>query len=155
MGQRSLTFLNKSGLFLYWDNIWEDTVNYKRFLKYSFFLDKFFYLFFIDNLSNTSYFTKKNKKNNNFFLFNTTVKNQVSLFKNQNFYFGKFWFLKYNNWVIFVINVFNSAIIKKERKKKNFLRKKISIFFKLVITNYFHFLNSTSYDFFLKKYIFI
>ena len=155
MGQRSLTFLNKSGLFLYWDNIWDDNVNYKRFLKYSYFLNKFFYLFFFDNIFYKVYFSKNKILEKNSLLFTKNLTTHSFYGFESFFYFGKLWFLKYNNWCIFIINIFNSNYTKKDKKKNFFFKKKKLSFFKILSINYLHFLNKSSYDFFLKKYLFL
>lgn len=69
--------------------MWDDTINYKRFLTYSYFFDKFFTLFFTDNLFFRVYahvIQKNSTVGDNFS--NTLVYNKF-FFKNLNVYFGK------------------------------------------------------------------
>lgn len=151
MGQRSLTFLNKAGLYLFWDSIWEDTTNYKRFLKYSYFFNKFFFLFFSDNLFFRVYSGATSTNETSRSAFSSTVIDSNFFLKNLNIYFGKIWFLKYGGWCIFIINMYNSNFLKKEKKSNNFLKKKNFTFLKVASLFYLKFFKSNSYKFFLKN----
>ncbi len=116
MGLISLPYLNKIQDSNYWNNVWDSKLLYKKYLYLSLFLYKFLNILFLDyslNILSKNILTTNIKKG---YIFNN-VKNKI---KNKKYILGKLWILKYQNWFIVVINIFNISLTddKKIRNKK-------------------------------------
>lgn len=137
MGLKSLSLLNKSGISMYWNNVWDSIILYKKYslnflylydvIKY--FLNENLYYYCITKIRSVYIFYRgiKNKKK---------IKlNKIKRFKNmKGFYLGKILFLNNQGWVIILINYFmvrRNKLFVKYKKAKNF--KKL---FKLFKFNY-------------------
>ncbi len=149
MGLKSLPVLNKSGLSIYWLNIWDSIKLYKKYLHSYLFLHDLIYYFFIENLY--YYYLnmniKKLKKKNYSKSFNRLVKFNYKN-KLKKLYIGKIVFLKYQSWDIIFINYFttNKKYINYKNKFK-FNKKKIISYFIYNKNNYNIFKNNYKYKF--------
>lgn len=117
MGLISLPVLNKVSSSNYWNNIWDSSDLFKKYLYLSIFLNKFFNLLFIDyTLTIINKLLAKNKIKKGYLYYNYLKKKIL-----KNFYLGKIWILKYQGWFIIIIRVFS---IKSSKKKKLSFQKK-------------------------------
>lgn len=118
MGLISLPVLNKVSNSNYWNNIWDSSNLFKRYLYLSIFLNKFFNLLFIDyTLTIINKLLTKNKIKKGYLYYNYLKKKIL-----KNFYLGKVWILKYQSWFIIIIRVFSTKTIKSKKlsfQKKN------------------------------------
>ena len=104
MGLISLPATNRVGAYLYWNNVWDKSINYTMYLYSDFFIDIFFLLFFDDLTFNYLhlFFSKKLKVYKKGYLnFMKKLSNVVNYL-----YLGKIWFFMYQNWVICKIILF-------------------------------------------------
>jgi len=137
MGLKSLPLLNKSGISMYWNNVWDSIVLYKKYslnflylndvIKY--FLNENLYYFCITKIRAVfiEYRGLKSRKK--------VKNNKIRRLKNmKGFYLGKILFLSNQGWTIALINYFmvrRNKLFIKYKKAKNF--KKL---FKLFRLNY-------------------
>lgn len=128
MAQKSIPLMNKAGYSMYWNNMWDDKVNYSKNLNKNIFFNDIFDIILKNNNSynynnyNYNYFRLSKIF---FFFFNKSLnKNNLKPNKiTKHNYNSKIWLLKLNNWVIiysFIINSFfkkNYKILFKKNKK--------------------------------------
>lgn len=137
MAQTSLPILNRSGIFSYWNSMWDSQFNYPYYLTRFNFLDLFFLKFFKGSLFTFNFIKLKHDDMNKkiFFFKNFKKKTKISNFnKNTKNYLlnsSKLWILKFNNWLILSIYLFDSSFkLKKKKKKINIkLKKKVNSLF--------------------------
>ena len=127
MGLISLPATNRVGSYLYWNSVWDKSINYTMYLYSDFFTDIFFFLFFDDLTFNYLhlFFSKKLKIYKrgylNFVKKINTVVNYI--------YLGKIWFFMYQNWIILkIILFFPSKEIRKSTYKNINLIKLYNIY---------------------------
>ena len=110
MGLTSLSQLNRSGVYDYWENQWEGGYTYKNFLYTTFLLRDLFHEVF------------------NFFFFKFLFKQtQTSLGYSKLYfrgvktiptiYFSKLWVIRYQNWLILLIYSYNLNLSLKKKEK--------------------------------------
>ena len=129
MGLVSLPVLNKVSTSNYWNNIWDSSSLFKKYFYLTLFLNKFFNILFIDyTLSIINKLITKNKIKKGYLYYNYLKK---KIFK--NFFLGKIWVLKYQNWFLIIIKIFSIKTFK--QKNINFKKKKKKI------KNYYKYLN--------------
>lgn len=107
MGLKSLSLLNKSGISMYWSNIWDSIKLYKKYSLSFFFLHDVIYYFLNENIYYCCFIKikKKNLKGKKKNLDNFLDKNWI--FSNlKNLYSGKILFLNYQNWTVVLINYY-------------------------------------------------
>lgn len=137
MGLKSLPLLNKSGISMYWNNVWDSIVLYKKYSLNFLYLNEVIKYFLNENLY---YYCIK--KIRSIFIQYRGIKRRKKLKYNKNkylksmknFYLGKILFFNNQGWVIVIINYFMSRrnkLFAKYKKTKNF--KKL---FKLFRLNY-------------------
>jgi len=110
MGLKSLSRLNRSGVYDFWENMWESKVLYKNYFSQIYTLQVLFnevfnfyffkYLFFLK-------FSKLGYKN----IFNLEYRNKINL------YFSRLWVLKYQNWLVLIIYYYNLNFYLKKKDK--------------------------------------
>lgn len=135
MGLKSLPLLNKSGISMYWNNVWDSIVLYKKYSLNFLYLHDVIKYFLTEN---TYYYCIK-KIRPNFFYYKgikskkRLKKSKIKRFKNmKNFYLGKILFLSNQGWVLVLVNYFmarKNRLFVKYKKAKNF--KKLFYLFKL------------------------
>ena len=152
MGQTSIARLNKTGYSMFWNAMWDNKVNYSRFLKEDLYINDFFNLIFNDNMSlNIFNFKKINFKSNHNYVIFQNINNHQSLFKyisslNKISYFSsKLWILRYQKWVIF----FYFLYIEKTPNNKKLLEDifNYNLNYSFFLKNYFNFSNSTTINY--------
>ncbi len=134
MGLISLPYLNKIQDSNYWNNVWDSKLLYKKYLYLSLFLYKFLNILFLDyslNILSKNILAVNIKKG---YIFNN-IKSKI---KNKKYILGKLWILKYQNWFIVVINLFNINLVE-DKKTKN--RKKLKNWNINSNINYLNFMN--------------
>lgn len=111
MGLKSLPILNKSGISMYWCNIWDSIKLYKKFsLSFYFindivhyFINENLYYYCIYNIRKKSYNFRKYKG------FKRLDNNKLkSLWGMRDFYLGKILILNNQGWVIILVNYYVS-----------------------------------------------
>lgn len=126
MGLKSLPLLNKSGISMYWNNVWDSITLYKKYslnflylhdiIKY--FLNENLYYYCISKIKSVYIVYRGLKRRKKF------KKNKIKKFKNmKGFYLGKILFLCNQGWVIVLINYFmvrRNKLFIKYKKAKNF-----------------------------------
>lgn len=126
MGLISLPVLNKISNSNYFNNLWDSSTLFKKYLYLTLFLNKFFNVLFTDyTLSIISKLLKKNKVKKGY-LYSNYLKKKII----KNFFLGKVWILKYQKWYLIVIKLFsikptnlNSLNFKvKSKKLKSYYR---------------------------------
>lgn len=111
MGLKSLPLLNKSGISMYWNNVWDSIKLYKKYsLSFfylndviSYFLNENLYYYCIMNIRSLGdrYRGERGYKH-------IDLNKLKKLWNMKNFYLGKILFLKSQGWVIVLINFYNS-----------------------------------------------
>jgi len=120
MGQINLPVLNRVGYSNYWDSVWDNCYSYQKEFNKDIFLKNLLILILDDRILYSSFFNS-NKLNN--FIFNKNLKfsnfidNNTIAFgsfskKNLPFFHSKIWYIKYQNWLLvslFIYNVINKV----------------------------------------------
>jgi hypothetical protein len=144
MGLISMPFLNRVGIYSYWNSIWNKNFNYSYFLHFDFFLKNFFFFFF-ENLVFSlllKFFNNKLLKYKRGFLKHFSTNLNIMY----NVYLGKIWFFMFHNYIIIKVSLYVSNTINKNTNIKymNFLKlsthllKNIKL---LKYTNKYNFMN--------------
>lgn len=153
MGQKASPVINKFGTTMYWNNMWDDKLNYSKKLKEDIFINMFFLLIFNTSIYNNSLFfslyniyvyksfLKKSQLqtkpyNNMFEEFFKTL--DITLLRPNNlrfkmYYMGRIWILRFQKWyfivfTLYIPQTFNKNDIKfffknTHHKNLSFLRK--------------------------------
>lgn len=126
MGLKSLPLLNKSGISMYWNNVWDSITLYKKYSLSFLYLNDVIRYFLNENL----YYYCITKIRAIFIQFRgiksrkKVKNNKIKRLKNmKNFYLGKILFFNNQGWVVVVINYFMSRrnkLFMKYKKTKNF-----------------------------------
>nr|QBI37875.1 ribosomal protein S3 [Tetrahymena rostrata]QGS65252.1 ribosomal protein S3 [Tetrahymena rostrata] len=121
MGLKSLPLLNKSGISMYWTNVWDSIKLYKKYSLSFLFLNDVIYHYLNENLY--YYCLIKIRKIGDEYRGNRGYKHiNISKIKKsynlRHYYLGKILFLKYQNWVIVLINFFTVKRFKYHYKNK-------------------------------------
>nr|YP_740720.1 ribosomal protein S3 [Tetrahymena malaccensis]ABI51629.1 ribosomal protein S3 [Tetrahymena malaccensis] len=140
MGLKSLPMLNKSGISMYWHNIWDSIKLYKKYSLSFFFLHDVINYFLNENLYyycimriRLSDLKLKGFRGNKSININKIKKS----WNMRHFYLGKILFLKYQGWVLVLINYYCSRRNKLYTNYKSFKAfKKIAKSFRAGITTY-------------------
>lgn len=121
MGLISLSYLNKIQDVNYWNNNWDSKLLYKKYLYLSLFLYKYFNIIFSDFSLNIliKYIININLKKG-YLITKNLKKNKI-----KNFLIGKIWILKYQNWFLIIIKLFNLDSVKVSKKKIRDIKKKL------------------------------
>lgn len=142
MGLKSLPLLNKSGISMYWSNVWDSIKLYKKYSLNFLYLHDVIYYFLNENLY--YYCIMKIRSIGDGYRGLRGYKH-VSLSKlrkswnMRNFYLGKILFYKNQSWVIVVVNYFTSRRIKLYYKYKS--SKVFKKLFKMLRFNMFKHIN--------------
>ena len=178
IGQSNLPFLNRSGIYMYWDNSWLNNFNKKFFLDKTLFLERIFFYLLSDKLFNNFCLKKTNMKKIKykffkfFFLKKLYKKYSYRFYKNalldnktsntsellpdtkhKKYNFTRLWFVKYNDYILLSSFCFFFFKVKKVKSVLSFKRsiprnKTYKIFFKKRKSR-----NFTRKKFFLKNYL--
>lgn len=107
MGQTSISMLNKVGYSMFWNSMWDNKINYSRFLKEDQFINNFFDLFMTDNMSLKVFdLNKLRRLKNSRYLQTYSINYNLNFnkyFKNlnkTNCLTTKIWILRYQKWLI-------------------------------------------------------
>ncbi len=99
MGLKSLPMLNKSGVSMYWTDIWFLNNRYKKWFLFSIHT----YNFFTYILNSKKYFfINKSRYSYRLEFLNKKSKNNI-----RALYVGRTWLMRYNNWVIIYVRVYS------------------------------------------------
>jgi len=122
MGLKSLPMLNKSGISMYWSNIWDSIKLYKKYSLGFLYLNDVLYYFLNENLYyycimkirrlDDDYRGLRGYKHIN-------INKLKKSWNMRNFYLGKILFFNNQGWIIILINYFNSKRGKLYQKYKN------------------------------------
>lgn len=155
MGQINLPVLNRVGYSSFWESLWENYYSYSKEFNKNLFFKKILILLLNDRIIYGNYFYSK--KLNNFIFKKSTF--LVSFDKNYNFFFesitsknlpffySKLWYIKYQNWLLVSLFIYN-ILNKLKHKENNFVTNRINIFNKYY--NFLYFLNKS----FLNSYLY-
>ena len=140
MGQKASPISNKLSVNLFWDNLWDDKINYSKKLKEDIFINMFFFLIFnksflLNNLYNKKidYFYKSLLKNKylflhiNFWKIMNVKELTTSLNRYKIYYLGRLWILRFQGWCCVVCSLYMPQIIK-EQMFNQIKKKKIQTF---------------------------
>lgn len=124
MGLKSLSKLNRSGVYDFWENSWESKLLYKNYFFQIYTLQTLFSEIF--NL----YFFKY------LFYFRSLAIGSRGAFKfelkiNPILYFSRFWVLKYQGWLVLVIYYYDLNFYLKKRDKLHQITTQYQSIFKL------------------------
>lgn len=122
MGLKSLPMLNKSGISMYWLNVWDSIKLYKNYSLSFLYLNDVINYFLNENLY--YYCIMKIRRLDNDYrglrgYKHININKLKKSWNMRNFYLGKILFLNNQGWVIILINYFNSNRIKLYQKYKN------------------------------------
>lgn len=123
MGLKSLPILNKSGISIYWHNIWDSIKLYKKYNLSMYFINDIINYFINENLYYYCVINIKTKNNLYKYKGNKNINDDKNNFsKMKNFYLGKIFILNNQGWLIILINYYVS-------KRYKLLTKYDEIFF--------------------------
>ena len=127
MGQTSLPFLNRSGIFSFWNSTWDSKYLYPYFLIKFKYLELLFFKFFKKKLFAIKFLNFNEKVRGSVYYFkNFRLKINQTLFKKSIFKsylcISKLWILKFGSWLIFSIYLYDTgwnftSLVKKNIKK--------------------------------------
>ena len=127
MGQTSLPFLNRSGIFSFWNSKWDSKYLYPYFLIKFKYLELLFFKFFKKKFFAIKFLNFNDKVKSSLYYFkNFNIKINQTLFKKSIFKnyicMSKLWVLKFGSWLIFSIYLYDigvnfNSIIRKNVKK--------------------------------------
>lgn len=105
MGLVSLPYLNRVGVYTYWNNIWDNVCNYRVYLFFEIYLNYFFYNLLNDLTFNYIFkFIFKNSKKN-FYGYLSSLKNVDNIDFLIYFYLGRIWIFVYQGWYILRVSI--------------------------------------------------
>ncbi len=133
MGLVSLPFLNRVGVYTYWNNVWDNTFNYRSFYFFELYINFFFYRFFEDLTFNYlfKFFSSSNGTSKNGYL--NVFKSHAAFDLGVYLYLGKIWVFMYQSWYILRITLLlPSKEIKKLHSKSVSMLKLSKLFLKRV-----------------------
>lgn len=118
MGQINLPILNRVGYSNHWDSVWDNCYSYQKEFNKDIFLKNILTLILDDRILYSSFFSSNKLNNfifNKKFKFSSFIDNNVITFggfskKNLPFFHSKIWYIKYQNWLLvslFIYNVIN------------------------------------------------
>ncbi len=100
MGLVSLPFLNRVGVYTYWNSVWDNTFNYRSFYFFELYISFFFNRFFEDLTLNYLFkffmASKKISKGGYLNMFKSSVNFDLNIY----LYLGKIWIFMYQQWYI-------------------------------------------------------
>jgi len=124
VGLKSLSQINRSGVFNFWESIWESRYSYNSILFSNKILQNIFYEFF--TLFFFKYVFKKNKDSGGYLNhFNLVIGLHPLI------YFSKIWVLRYQGWFIIVVYYFNLKFTFKKKTKSLLSSYQYNSFFKI------------------------
>ena len=105
---------------MYWNSMWDNKIIFNRFLKEDEYLNKFFNLIFVDNISSNIFKIKEFKNidsisNQYIYKDKNSFKKYLHSINNINCFLSKIWILRYQHWLI----VYNFLFISKSNKHIN------------------------------------
>lgn len=109
MGLKSLPLLNKSGISMYWNNIWDSIKLYKKYSLSFFFLNDVIFYFLSENLYYHCILKMRFSRSENIGLRkykHIDISMLKSSWKLKYLYLGKILFLNYQNWTIVIIGYY-------------------------------------------------
>ena len=131
MGLISLPVLNKISNSNYFNNLWDSSTLFKKYLYLTLFLNKFFNILFTDyTLSIISKLLKKNKIKKGYFYSNHLKKKII-----KNFFLGKVWILKYQKWYLVIIKLFSVKLTNSKFPNLKGKTKKLKNYYKYINFN--------------------
>lgn len=164
MGQKASPLSARLGLTMYWDNMWDDKLNFSKKLKEDIFINMFLFLIFKGSCyNNNKFFSTKNiyywtsllsnsnkdfsTLNDVFFLFDSHSSffknfyfNKLERVKYKKYYISKIWILRVQNWTVITFYIYIPQNMKQQSSndfsnKNFFLKKKQNKF--ILNKNYF------------------
>ncbi len=119
MGLVSLPFLNRVGVYTYWNSVWDSAFNYRTFYFFELSINLFFYRFFEDLTFNFlfKFFNAGNKRKQAGYL--NYFKGSSSIDMAAYLYLGKIWIFMYQNWYILKVTLLLPSKESKKLQNKN------------------------------------
>jgi len=105
LGLTSLAYLNRSGTYNYWDDSWDSIKNYKHYLYGGFFVKNLINELLRGSFFNLIYIVQNNKFKQFGYLGRYKL---VNSYFYKNIFFGKIWYLKYQNWLVVVVHYYDT-----------------------------------------------
>ncbi len=119
MGLVSLPFLNRVGVYTYWNSVWDSEFNYRTFYFFELYINSFFYRFFEDLTFNFLFkflnCKKKSKQLGYLNYFKSTAAFDFAIY----IYLGKIWIFMYQNWYILKVTLLLPSKETKKTQSKN------------------------------------
>lgn len=168
MGQNASPIISKLGLTMFWNNMWDDKLNFSKKLKEDILINMFLFLIFTGSVYYSNFFfsksnlyfmnifylphkLEKSTYYNNFIQINNLGKIQFSKpfkLKFKMHYIGKIWILRLQGWLIIIFHLYVPQVIKTtfstEIDSSNFFKKyKKSFIFKNLEKSFIFKKNST------------
>lgn len=133
MGLKSLPILNKTGISMFWDNIWDSVKLYKKYNLGFYYLNDVLSYFVNENLY--YYCIMKVRVISNDYrglrgFKHISISKLKKSWNMRHFYLGKVIIFKQQGWVIFVINYFMT------KRKKNYIKFNKSSKFRKLLRDY-------------------
>ena len=110
MGLTSLAYLNRSGSYNFWNNSWDSLNLYKRYYFKGIYFNTLFQEIF-NNVFFLTIFSKISKKHGLRRKYNTIKPTNTN-----DLFWTKVWYLKYQLWVVLVINYYKLSYTKNIKK---------------------------------------
>ena len=129
MGLTSLAYLNRSGVYNYWDDCWDSKKLYKQYFYGNFFIKTLVHELLKGSFFNIIYFVQHNRFKQQGYLSRYKL---INSYFYKTLFFGKVWYLKYQNWLVVIMHYYNTRVlltntkITKNKNKKFMFQKKYS-----------------------------
>jgi hypothetical protein len=144
VGLISLPIANRAGVYTYWNNVWNKSINFTMYLFSDFFISSFLFLFFNDLTFTYLYTFFKNKLKSykkGYVRYTKQIKYRLRFLN-----LGRIWFFMYQSWVIIKVAIFAPFKERHRELPKNISLLKLYKIFnfkmkKLKFFNYYAYLN--------------
>lgn len=150
MGQINLPLLNRTGNSIFWNSLWDNKYSFSKNFKKNVFLKNILLFILNDRILYNSFFISKKfdklqlEKQNTMkfkitnFLDNSAVYFNLLANKNLPFFHNKVWYIKYQNWLLITLFIYN-VVVSHLNLNDNQFKKFIKFY------NFFYFLKVNSY----------
>lgn len=133
MGLVSLPFLNRVGVYTYWNNVWDNTFNYRNFYFFELYINFFFYRFFEDLTFNYLFKFFSSRKHISKSGYLNVFKSSAAFDLGVFLYLGKIWIFFYQDWYILkIILLLPSKELKKLHSKSISMLKLSKLFIRRI-----------------------
>lgn len=117
MGLTSLAYLNRSGVYSYWDDSWDSKKLYKQYFYGNFFIKTVVQELLKGSFFNLIYFIHPNHSEQPGYLNRYKI---INSYFYKNMLFGKVWYLKYQTWLIIIVHYYDTKSVLKNNKPSQY-----------------------------------